>query len=66
VVLAASAASVLRLLSPAGVDEVLGVLASPEAAAPGIARGRQAGACGRSERTGFSAAQPPALARSAE
>lgn len=55
VVLAAPAASVLRLLSLTGMDEVLGVNASIDAAVASIAASPKAGTCRRPEPAGRSA-----------
>jgi anti-sigma B factor antagonist len=64
VVLAAPAASALRLLSLTGMDEVLGVHASVDAAVARIAASPQAGASRRAEPAGWSAMGAPTLSGS--
>ena len=64
VLLAAPAAIVLRLLSLTGMDEVLGVHASADAAVAGIAGSPVAGASRQAERAGCLVAGLPALSGS--
>jgi len=64
VLVAAPAASVLRLLSLTGMDEVLGVHASVDAAVASIAGSPEAGASRRAEPAGWSAMGAPTLSGS--